>query len=495
MNAARSLYSSPNLYVESGTAHHAATRALSGLWNNVDINERCDADSEIICVRNAITNHSDCLRSCRTGPCKGNLAPASGCAECNKSCNSTYDEELADCRLRFGCTSGTCKLDYVAGWPTTCCLGGTEPCRSICRPICESGKTRDLETCECKCINTVCTPLGTAKVVNPQTCQCECPNTCPPDKVQDGVTCQCLCDDRMSDLCDGRCTNLSSSTSDCGACGRACMPGEICCQGVCVEGDHDPNCGYCGADCSGIGRTCCNNGGQFFCTTLTENENCGACNNVCVAPRTCVQDSGVFSCLCPTGNPDCGDGICCDGNCCGGKCRLSASYQSDKANCGSCGNACGPGHICVNGACVCSGGRTDCAGVCKDLRADIKNCGSCGSACPTVTTCSNSSPPVCITDQLICVNGSCVCPSGKLKCGERCCPPNLPSCVILPVSGGTCCPSGAIGMENKDANGNTRWGCCPSDWFFIPDFRTYELTCCAPSNVTSDGIRFVCSHL
>src|SRR5690349_98443 len=57
--------------------------------------------------------------------------------------------------------------------------------------------------------------------------------------------------------------------------------------------------------------------------------------------------------------------------------------QSDPANCGSCGNACGTGLVCSAGACVssCAAGTTDCSGACVDLSKSASNCGTCGNAC------------------------------------------------------------------------------------------------------------------
>jgi hypothetical protein len=51
------------------------------------------------------------------------------------------------------------------------------------------------------------------------------------------------------------CINLASSATNCGACGKACLPGEDCCNSACVNPataySMDPNCGGCRITCRG----------------------------------------------------------------------------------------------------------------------------------------------------------------------------------------------------------------------------------------------------
>src|SRR5688572_17160314 len=82
---------------------------------------------------------------------------------------------------------------------------------------------------------------------------------------------------------------------------------------------------------------------------------------------------------------------------------------SDNQNCGGCGNVCGVGFICDNGACVGMGlfncGNAD-GGVAMqvDLQNDRNNCGACGKACIAIEAC--------------CV-GECIsCPTAR--CGNAC---------------------------------------------------------------------------
>jgi hypothetical protein len=106
-----------------------------------------------------------------------------------------------------------------------------------------------------------------------------------------------------------------------------------------------------------------------------------------------VDDIGfIASGACPAGQELCG--VAC------------ADYQTDKNNCGSCGNACDASRACVGGKCVCPTNYTDCEGQCVDLQIDSQNCGGCGKPC--------SGP---------CVGGTCqasTCTAGAAKQEENC---------------------------------------------------------------------------
>ncbi len=80
-----------------------------------------------------------------------------------------------------------------------------------------------------------------------------------------------------------------------------------------------------------------------------------------------------------------------------------ADLTSDESACGSCGNICEPGYLCINGTCVCSAGKTPngtcictkenilCNGTCVDKGFDDNNCGKCGNACASGSFCSEGS--------------------------------------------------------------------------------------------------------
>jgi hypothetical protein len=99
-------------------------------------------------------------------------------------------------------------------------------------------------------------------------------------------------------------------------------------------------------------------------------------------------------------------------SCCGILCGTSCTNPtSDKANCGSCGNACASNQYCTNGSCkVCS---AFCGGECVDLDWHPSNCGSCGNVCPLTQVCENGACVPCAT---LC-GGVCTYTGSSTNCG------------------------------------------------------------------------------
>ncbi|KAI9023451.1 hypothetical protein DFJ74DRAFT_706311 [Hyaloraphidium curvatum] len=72
---------------------------------------------------------------------------------------------------------------------------------------------------------------------------------------------------------------------------------------------------------------------------------------------------------------------------CGTYCVLDLNTESN--DCGSCGNQCTNGKLCVGGTCKCIEGEQLCSGYCKDTSSDSSHCGTCGHVCATGYYCSN----------------------------------------------------------------------------------------------------------
>lgn len=178
---------------------------------------------------------------------------------------------------------------------------------------------------------------------------------------------------------DSICVDLSSAAFHCGQCNRECFGGESG-SGVCVGG----TC----TDCN-PGLTVCYSYPYGRCVDRsTDPLNCGECDIVC-ASGVCENGACVDALACPEGQVECGD-RCVD-------------VSSDFENCGACTVYC-PSLQCRDGICVtCEElGLGYCPGqgignFCTDLRDNPFNCGTCGNVCGAGT---------------ICIDGACQPPNG-----------------------------------------------------------------------------------
>jgi hypothetical protein len=75
--------------------------------------------------------------------------------------------------------------------------------------------------------------------------------------------------------CGGVCVSLASDPANCGACGNACTPGEVCSASACTSG--------CGVGLSNCGGSCVD--------LKTDPANCGACATPCASGVACVSGS------------------------------------------------------------------------------------------------------------------------------------------------------------------------------------------------------------
>jgi hypothetical protein len=149
-----------------------------------------------------------------------------------------------------------------------------------------------------------------------------------------------------------------------GAFGTPCTRLDQCASGVCLP------TGRCSRTCTGA--TDCPTTIGWTCTALPG-----------LGPVCGCTPRGVETC---NGLDDDCDGVADNGiTRCGSSC---VDLQTDPANCGGCGIACGGGTSCVRGACLCPASLpTACGGRCVDGRNDPNNCGSCDNRCPSGQRC------------------------------------------------------------------------------------------------------------
>ena len=201
----------------------------------------------------------------------------------------------------------------------------------------------------------------------------------------------------------------------------------------------------CAAGCSGDGSSCspaCGNGLTCCSSTCvnmqTDKNNCGSCGNKCPSGEACKNGS------CTGCSPPCAEGeSCCEG---GTTCCTTC-----------CEDACCPtGQSCVEGVCAtceppCTAGQTCCGGSCcaAGIICCDQKCCAAGEFCEngSCATCN----PVCYPDETCC-SGTCI----RWKCGE--CPNACASaeivCCGLPGQE-VCCPEGQTCVENAC------YGCTP----------------------------------
>ncbi len=373
------------------------------------------------------------------------------CGACGRSC--------ADGMV---CTAGVCQVRCPAG-ATVC--GGTcvntqtdnANCGACGRP-CAAGQVCSLGACGTTCAASLATCAGgdagsdagaapfCADLANDRLNCGACGTACPPGNICVARACQLSCAAGQSQ-CGAACADLQNDNAHCGTCGTACPAGTACVAGACAVS--------CGAGLAQCGSACVN--------LQTDNTHCGACGTACPAGQVCSAGACSTTCASPLST------------CSGTSGSFCANTDLDPAHCGSCGTACALPNVaangCAGGACGvvrCSANFGDCDGTaangCEtDTRTALAHCGGCGRACalPHATaSCAAGACTVmaCATGFADCdgvaangcevntgtENGNCgacgtVCPAGQVcsngACGATCASP-LATCT---TAGATSC--------------------------------------------------------
>jgi hypothetical protein len=432
----------------------------------------CDAGSDntggICCP----TGDSNC-----SGACVNEQSDKNHCGSCSTACTSSQS-----------CVAGQC------------CATGDNVCGGVCSDPGTDNKN-------CGACGNDCTASGNL---------CSSGLCCPAGTINTGGICCVMgqfniggicCNNATDSNCGGACVNELTDRNHCGSCTNACPGGDSCTSGTCCptgdilcngacsnSSNDDTNCGGCagagGTNCTLTGKSCSNgiccapgtsNSGGICCPSgqqnsggiccpinqtncggtcvneLTDNNHCGSCTTVCIAPKVC---DGTGTC-----NASCGPGTmyCAGTNTC-------SDVSTDNANCGTCGHACTGGQTCVGGTCGCNTAPfiTNCSGTCTDLTQDTNNCGTCGTACAPGQLCDQTAtaPPAICCDLGLsvcgtscanlssdnnncgfcgnvcgsgstCTNGSCACPFGEVACGGG-------GCKAVGVDPGNCGACGNV---------------------------------------------------
>ena len=241
---------------------------------------------------------------CANGSCAANCA--NGWTDCKGLCQNLQNDAQncgacgTICPPGQFCSAGKCAANCANGW-TDC--GGL--CQNLqddalncgaCAKVCAPGQA---------CVKGVCSPNcgGNQKVCgntcvdltsDPANCGA-CGTVCAKDLACVNNTCQLLCI-LPTIVCGKSCVDPRYDPANCGGCGKACAvvangaPG--CANGACTVGScnagykdcdgrvdngceidliHDAkNCGACGRSC-GLGKMCCNG----FCLADLTGVNCG----------------------------------------------------------------------------------------------------------------------------------------------------------------------------------------------------------------------------
>lgn len=337
--------------------------------------ERCDGECVSLDIDPRYCGSCDnkCvgIERCESGTCVKSCE--GGLTECNDAC-----VDLKTDRNNCGACGTTCKENERCGEVFDEASG-----ENVVQ--CYSSECEGLTNC-----NGACVDLKSDRL-NCNTCGHECGI----NEICDNGNCKLSCPSGQIE-CNGECISVQKDAENCGACGNKCDTdnGEICTNGFCASSCGDKVCGE-NSKCHD-GECVCDGEGVVACTD-------GAEGKACVVPETstkfcgCTAESAGMNCaaLANTAESSCAEGSCvftcaegfadCDGNAANG-CEANLA---DPATCGACDKACGGENgtpQCSAGEChiVCNDGFNECNGTCvnaETMQSDKQNCGFCGNSC------------------------------------------------------------------------------------------------------------------
>ncbi len=399
----------------------------------------CDGDLATGCETDVSTSLTDC------GACDQACSPAGGTGMCAAgacqiaTCNAPLDD--CDNNPGNGCETNTLTSLAHCGMCGVACSfpNAAVACNNgMCAVgACNAG----FDDCDGMAVNG----CETAVSMDPANCG-GCGNVCPgaPNAMPAcgnnvcGLSCNAgfeNCDGAVANGCE---TNIATSVTSCGGCGRACSGSGVASRS-CTGGLCDSSCAAGFDNCTQPAAPAADNGCEL--NVNANDASCGGCGNSCDQqgnPANSLDcDQGFLTqkfCGCSSStecnagaNGTCGGGLC---SCGGVQCRPGEACQSvggaSTCICGGSGAGCGAGQTCCD----------EPAG-CFDLRNDAQNCGGCGHTCTAGFVCFDQGafmPPECRCDDAADCNagtggtfscgatGRCVCNGMTCTAGQRCLP-------------------------------------------------------------------------
>jgi hypothetical protein len=124
---------------------------------------------------------------------------------------------------------------------------------------------------------------------------------------------------RAQVCCPAGCVTISTDTKNCGACGRACGPGETCLGGACTCGTGGQGCplgtrcdgGACVCDATSCSGCCRIDRGSPRCEPGDGPARCGAGGAACIACDALADACALGSCSCAATRELCPSGYHC----------------------------------------------------------------------------------------------------------------------------------------------------------------------------------------
>lgn len=288
---------------------------------------RCDVD-----LRNDKQNCGACgVRCAGLSVCANGACAIDSCSEKYRDCNGSIED---GCETTIGTNDNCSDCGDV-------CLDPTRPCVSLGSDTyqcgCPSGQTlctgrvcSDLSANDknCGACGQACDPSGGGAPSYPNVYYGCVAGQCGKAKCVQGYA------DCNDDLADG-CETKMGTAENCGGCGIACEPGQVC------GTEKGESVCQCAADLKLCGSHCRD--------LQSDPWNCGACGVVCMESYAgsareigqCIYGSCVYECAVGWGDCNGDPSDSCETN-----------LRSDPTNCGGCGVHCAEDQPCIGGRCA-----------------------------------------------------------------------------------------------------------------------------------------------